>query len=271
MTDPACTTRLTYVSGAPLTPARKLRWACGVVALLILFGWSAEGVRLDPVSFLSGLGGVKDILGRLFPPDFSVLPKLIAPAIETVQISIWGTSLGILFCIPLGILAAKNVTPNRLIYIASRQTLNVLRAIPDMVMALIFVASVGLGPFPGVLAVAFHSVGMLGKFLADSIENVDPGPVEALAATGARARQRFAYAVVPQILPEFVSLCLFRWEMNFRSSTVLGIVGAGGLGFELITSMRLFRYQEMTMTILLILAVVAVVDTLSSQIRKRIL
>lgn len=271
MSDERGSSRLVHVSSSPATLSARIRWIGWAVAVLALYWWSAEGTRLNVYSLLEGLHGVGDIFVRMFPPRLDVLPKLVDPAVETVQISIWGTTLGVLFSIPLGILAAKNVTPNRLTYVFGRQILNLLRAIPEMVMALIFVASVGLGPFPGVLAVAFHSTGMLGKFLADSIENVDPGPMEALVSTGARSRQIFAYAVVPQILPEFVSLCLFRWEMNFRSSTVLGIVGAGGLGFELITSMRLFRYQEMTTIILLILAFVALVDFLASRIRKRII
>lgn len=271
MNSRSASRRFIHVSSSSATTAGKLRCLVWAVAILGIYWWSAEGTRLNLYTLIEGLQGVGDIFSRMFPPRLDVLPKLIDPAVETVQISIWGTTLGVLLSIPLGILAAKNVTPNRLTYVLGRQILNLLRAIPEMVMALIFVASVGLGPFPGVLAVAFHSTGMLGKFLADSIENVDPGPLEALTATGARSKQIFAYAIVPQILPEFVSLCLFRWEMNFRSSTVLGIVGAGGLGFELITSMRLFRYQEMTTIILLILAFVALVDFLASRIRKRII
>lgn len=260
--------RYMYVASAPSSLKRKLSWLGWIALLLFIYWWSAAGTKLNIVNFFSGLHGIGDILRRMFPPDFSALPRHIGPALETVQISIWGTTLGILIAIPLGLFAATNITPHRSFYYVSRLILNFFRAVPEMVMALVFVAAVGLGPFPGVLALAFHSVGMLGKFLAESIENVETEPIEALTATGAGKTQTLIFAIVPQILPSFVALCLFRWEMNFRASTVLGIVGAGGIGFELISSMRLFRYQEMTLIILLILVVVTLVDGISSLIRK---
>jgi len=158
-----------------------------------------------------------------------------------------------------------------LIYHVARFILNATRSISEIIFALIFVAALGLGPFPGLMAVAVHSVGMLGKFLAESIENIDQGPLEALAATGANKLQIFRYAIFPQILPEFITLCLYRWELNFRSATILGVVGAGGIGFELITSMRLFKYQDMTIVLVVILLTVTVVDFISSKIRSKII
>lgn len=247
---------------------KYLTWA---ILLLVVFWWSALGTNLSIRELSIGIKGMADITSRMFPPNFAILPKLIMPIIETVQISIWGTTLGILFAVPFGLMASRNIAANHFIYLGSRLILNTLRSIPEVVFALLFVAAVGLGPFPGVLAIAFHCSGMLGKFLADSIENVDPGPLDALRATGAKKMQVITYAIVPQILPEFVSLVLFRWEMNFRASTILGIVGAGGIGYELMTSMRLFRYQEMTVILLAILMVVIIVDLTASIIRKRII
>lgn len=263
--------RYIHVSSTPPSLRGRLSWIGWAVLLLAVYWWSAVGTKLNLANLFGGLHGIGDILSRMLPPNFSALPRMVAPAIETVQISIWGTTLGILIAIPLGLCAAANIAPHKSVYYLARLVLNFLRAVPEMVMALIFVAAVGLGPFPGVLAVAFHSVGMLGKFLAESIESVDTDPIDALTATGAGKIQVFVFSVVPQIMPSFVALCLFRWEMNFRSSTVLGIVGAGGLGFELISSMRLFRYQDMTLIILLILAVVTLVDGVSSLIRKRLI
>jgi phosphonate transport system permease protein len=251
-----------------LNMAKQTVWA---IILVGIFVWSAKGTNLSVRELQTGFSGIVDIVSRMFPPDFSRLPRLIGPLIETIQISIWGTTLGVLFAIPLGLLAAGNISPHRLIYRASRMILNTARAIPEMIFAIVFVAAVGLGPFPGVLALAFHSAGMLGKFLADSIEHTDPGPIEALMATGAKRLQIIVHAIVPQIMPEFVSLCLFRWEMNFRSSTILGIVGAGGIGFELITSMRLFFYQQMAVILLAILLVVTMVDAIATFIRNRII
>ena len=240
------------------------------VFIVAIYIWSAAGTHLSISELVQGLPGMADILGRMLPPNFEILPRIINPTIETIQISIWGTTLAIFFTIPFGLIAAR-ISPHPLLYHMARFVLNATRSISELIFALIFVAAVGLGPFPGVLALAFHSVGMLGKFLADSIENIDPGPLEALLATGANKWQVIAYAVLPQVLPEFVTLCLYRWELNFRSATILGIVGAGGIGFELITSMRLFKYPDMTAILIVILAMVIVVDSISSYIRTKIL
>lgn len=244
----------------------------GALALIaVVYVWSVYGTHFSTRELIAGLPAMQDIISRMLPPNFSTLPKLLGPTLETVQISILGTTLAIIFCIPLGIMAAKNVTPNPLLYHLSRFILNATRSISEIIFALIFVAALGLGPFPGVMAVGVHSVGMLGKFLAESIENIDPGPVEALTATGASAVQVFRYAIFPQILPEFITLCLYRWELNFRSATVLGVVGAGGIGFELITSMRLFLYQEMSTVLVVVLVTVIIVDLISSKIRSKII
>jgi phosphonate transport system permease protein len=241
------------------------------VFIIAVYAWSAYGTNLNAAELVRGIPQLGDILGRMVPPNFNILPKLVKPTIETIQISIWGTTLAVIFTIPFGLAAAKNISPHPVIYRVSRFILNATRSISEIIFALVFVAAVGLGPFPGVLALAFHSVGMLGKFLADSIENIDAGPVEALVATGASKWQVIMYAIVPQIMPEFVTLCLYRWELNFRSATILGIVGAGGIGFELITSMRLFQYQDMTTILIVILAMVTIVDQLSSVIRSKII
>lgn len=247
------------------------RLAAAAALLLFLYAWSAQGTHLSASELLRGLPGLWDILTRMMPPNPAIVPRLIQPTVETMQISIWGTSLAIVFTIPFGLAAARNIAPHPLVYAVARFILNATRSISEMIFALVFVAAVGLGPFPGVLALAFHSVGMLGKFVADAIENIDAGPVEALTATGANKWQVIMYAIFPQILPEFVTLCLYRWELNFRSATILGIVGAGGIGFELITSMRLFLYRDMTTILLVILVAVIIVDYVSSYLRQRVI
>ncbi|MBP2636851.1 MAG: phosphonate transporter, inner rane subunit [Firmicutes bacterium] len=236
-----------------------------------IYVWSANGTHLSITELSKGLPNIIDIISRMLPPNLTILPRLLQPTIETIQISIWGTTLAVFATLPFGLLAARNTSPNIFLYNCSRFILNATRSISEIIFALIFVAAVGLGPFPGVLALAFHSVGMLGKFLADSIENIDPGPVEALQATGAGKWQVITYAILPQVLPDFVTLCLYRWELNFRSATILGIVGAGGIGFELITSMRLFMYEDMTTILIVVLVMVTLVDYISSYIRARIL
>ena len=236
---------------------------------IVLLVWSGKSINFNFIKLKEGVHGIADILSRMFPPAFYLIPNLIQPTIETIQISICGTILAIIIAIPLGLLAARNISPNPAIYHFSRLLLNAIRAIPDVIFALIFVAAVGLGPFPGTLAVGFSSSGMLGKFLADSIEGVDQGALDALKATGAKPTQVLVYSIIPQIIPEFVSIALFRWEMNFRASTILGIVGAGGIGFELMASMRLFNSRDMTMILIVILIVVSIVHFSSKTIIKK--
>lgn len=238
---------------------------------VIILIWSGKNVNFNFIKLKEGVHGILDILNRMFPPAFYLIPNLIKPTIETIQISICGTILAILIAVPLGLFAARNISPNPVIYYFSRLLLNAIRAIPEMVFALIFVAAVGLGPFPGTLAIGFSSSGMLGRFLADSIEGIDQGVLNALKATGAKPVQVLVYSIIPQIMPEFVSTALFRWEMNFRASTILGMVGAGGIGFELMASMRLFKYKEMIMILIVVLIVVSIVDFISSTIRKKII
>jgi len=245
----------------------------GLIIALVLgvYLWSAGGTNLSLPELIKGYPHMADFLSRMLPPNLSIIKDLIRPTVETVQIALWGTTLAVLLAIPLGILAARNITPHPFVYTAARFTLNALRAISEMVFALIFVTAVGLGSFPGVLALAVHSAGMLGKFYAEAIENVDPGVLEALEATGAHKLQVIVFGVAPQVLPEFISYNLYRWEHNVRAATVLGLVGAGGIGFELITSMRLFKYPDTATILLMILATVTVVDFISSRLRAKVI
>ena len=239
--------------------------------VLAVYLWSARGTDLSLPELIEGYPHMADFFSRMLPPNFSILKELVRPTVETVQIALWGTTLAVLLAIPLGLLAARNIAPHPTLYGTARFILNALRSISEMVFALIFVTAVGLGPFPGVLALAFHSAGMLGKFYAEAIENIDPGVVEALEATGAHKLQVIAFGVVPQVLPEFISYNLYRWEHNVRQATVLGLVGAGGIGFELITSMRLFKYPDTAAILMMILATVTLVDFLSSRLRARVI
>jgi len=158
--------------------------------------------------------------------------------------------------LPLGLLAARNLCPNLTLYHLTRQALNLLRGINEFVFALIFVAAVGLGPFAGVLSLAIHGAGLLGKFYADAIEEIDAGPVEALRATGARPLQVFVFGVLPQVIPAWIASTLYRFEVNLRAATILGMIGAGGIGFELYGSMKLFQYRDTATCVLVILAMV---------------
>jgi phosphonate transport system permease protein len=248
-------------------------WATMVFAALALgwaLQWSASGVQLSWRELAAGLPQIADFAARTMPPDWRILDRLVAPAIETVQIAVWGTLLAVPAAVLLSFLAARNLQPNRWIYQGTRQALNVVRSINELILALVFVSAVGLGPFPGVLALAVHGAGMLGKFFADAIEEIDQGPLEALRATGARPSQVVVFGVLPQVLTAWIAVVLYRFEVNLRSATVLGMVGAGGLGFELVSSLKLFRYEQTATCIIVITAMVVVADLLSSHLRHRI-
>lgn len=266
------TTTSKYAWTGPLPEGRR-SWFNLVIGLCVVvwaLQWSAGGAQLSWTELAAGLPQIVDFLGRTLPPDLSILNRLVAPAIETVQIAVWGTLLAVLPAIPLSFLAARNLQSNRWIYQSTRQVLNVVRSINELILALVFVSAVGLGPFPGVLALALHGAGMLGKFFADAIEEIDQGPLEALRATGARPLQVIVFGVLPQVVTAWIAVVLYRFEVNLRSATVLGMVGAGGLGFELVSSLKLFRYPETATCIIVITVMVVVADTLSSQLRHRI-
>ena len=203
----------------------------------------------------------------MLPPNWAFTENLIKPAMETIQIAIWGTLLGIVLAVPVCFFAARNITPSVIIFHSMRQVLNIARGINEIILALIFVAAVGLGPFAGVIALAIHGAGMLGKFFAESIEEIDQGPIEALRSTGAGPIQVIIFGVMPQVVTAWIAVCLYRFETNLRQATVLGMVGAGGIGFELVGSMKLFQYKDTAMCIVVIIVMVMTADYASNKMR----
>jgi len=184
----------------PLTLRSWLLCLAALVLAAVILTWSAQGTQLSWGELANGLPQIGDFLSRSFPPNWNIIGNLIAPAIETIQIALWGTLLGVIVAIPVSFLAARNLNRNRFVYQTVRQFLNVTRSINELILALVFVSAVGLGPFPGVLALALHGVGMVGKFFAESIEEIDDGPLEALRATGARPLQVIVFGVLPQVI-----------------------------------------------------------------------
>ncbi len=247
-----------------------LGYAALLVAVIAVLHWSAQGAQLSIGELAAGLPQIGDFLSRTMPPDLSILPRLWAPAVETLQIALWGTLIGVVLAVPVSFLAARNLCRNKVLYHGTRQFLNIIRSINELILALIFVSAVGLGPFPGVLALALHGLGMLGKFFADSIEEIDQGPIEALQATGARPLQVIVFGVLPQVITAWIAVVLYRFEVNLRSATVLGMVGAGGLGFELVSSLKLFKYTETATCIIVITVMVVLADLVSSRLRNAI-
>ncbi|MDO9404820.1 MAG: phosphonate ABC transporter, permease protein PhnE [Polaromonas sp.] len=260
----------TWTGPAPQDRQSWITLLGGVIVIAWALQWSAGGAQLSWSELAAGIPQIVDFASRTLPPDWRVLDRLIAPALETIQIAVWGTLLAVLPAIPLSFLAARNLQRNRWIYRITRQGMNIVRSINELILALVFVSAVGLGPFPGVLALALHGAGMLGKFFAEAIEEIDQGPIEALRATGARPLQVIVYAVLPQVITAWIAVVLYRFEVNLRSATVLGMVGAGGLGFELVSSLKLFRYQETATCIIVITVMVIVADAISNYLRHRI-
>lgn len=238
----------------------------GLAGLGVIW-WAAVGAQVSVQELMNGIPWIADFLSRMLPPNWGFTGKLIKPAIETIQIAIWGTLLALVLAIPLCFAAARNISPNLVVFHAMRQVLNIARGINEIILALIFVAAVGLGPFPGVLALGLHGAGMLGKFFAESIEDIDQGPIEALRATGAGPMQLIIFGVLPQVVTSWIAVTLYRFETNLRQATILGMVGAGGIGFELVGSMKLFQYQDTATCILVIVIMVMAADYISSKMR----
>jgi phosphonate transport system permease protein len=251
-------------------PGGALGWwkvAIGAPLAIAVLWWAARGSQIDFGELAKGGPWILDFLSRMFPPNFAFMEKLIRPALETVQIAIWGTIFAIILALPLCFFAARNLARSKVIFHAMRQVLNVGRGINEIILALIFVAAVGLGPFAGVIALAIHGAGMLGKFFAESIEEIDQGPIEALRSTGAGPVQIVIYGVLPQVITAWIAVSLYRFETNLRQATVLGMVGAGGIGFELVGSMKLFQYQDTATCVLVIIVMVMTADYLSNKLR----
>ncbi len=242
----------------------------GVLAAAVLW-YAAEQIKLSPGALFRGIPFMWDFITRLFPPDFSYLSVLGQATIETIQIAIWGTLLAIILSIPLSFLGARNTTPHIIVFHLTRMLLNALRAINELVFALIFVSAVGLGPFAGVLAVALHATGMLAKFCAEEIEGIDKGQVEAQLASGGSRMQVILFGVTPQIIPQFIGYAIYRLDVSIRSATVLGFVGAGGLGFSLIQTMKLFKYHQTATCIFVIFLLVLISDWICAKLRRKVI
>lgn len=252
-------------------PWRRGRLLLVVGVILAIQYWSAVGTRFSPAEFVSGLPAMANLFQRMSPPRWDILPDLVKPLLETLRMAIAGTTLGALFAIPLALLSARNITSNPALLWPARTVLNLVRTTPDLLLAAIFVAAFGIGMVPGVGALAAFSLGIVAKLTFESTEAIDPGPLEALEATGASRLQSIAFAVVPQVLPQFVAYVLYMFEINIRASAVIGLVGAGGIGHILNVYMQTFRYQQVAVIILVTFAFVLVLDTLSTWIRERLI
>ncbi len=240
-------------------------------AFIAFFAWSLSRAGISIPDLISGIPAMGTIASEMVPPATDRLMPMMNSVLVTFQMALVGAGIGIVLSFPIAILAAKNLSPHPLVYSATRAFVSFLRTVPDLAWALFFVASVGLGPFAGTLALIMDTIGFCGRFFAESMEEVDPGPGEALAAMGATRGDIIACAVVPAATPGLTNAGLFSLEKAVRSSVVLGLVGAGGIGAELAVSMEMFRYDQAATIVLMIFVLVLGVERFSAWARGKLL
>ena len=255
---------------------RQNRYAKGTffALLLIMVVWSIKITVIEDTDWerIGSLGKVFEAANRFIGVDISLFPSLIGPTIETLMIACLGTLLGVMLCIPAAWFGALNITPYKPItYPLARLTMTLSRSIHEIVWALFFVAAVGLGPLAGVLALAVRSIGFIAKMSAEAIEDIDPGPVDAIRATGGNDFQVVLYGILPQVLPQVISVVIFEWEINIRRSAILGMVGAGGLGLVFFRQMNTFNYHGVTSVIVAILMLILLGELVSYFWRKAVI
>ena len=261
---------------APLKPPSRpvgevafdlILWGGIIILLIISFG-PAEMKKL-PLVFQNS-ENMRLYGGDFLRPDWSDWRSLVGLMWLTIQIALWGTALAVLLAIPLGLLGARNVSPPW-IQLPARRVMDALRSVPDLVIGTLFVVAVGLGPFAGVMALALNTAGVLGKLFSEAVESIDRGPVEGVRATGAAPLQEVVWGVIPQVAPLWTSYALYRFESNSRAATVLGLIGAGGIGQSLFESLNAFAYSRVAAIVIIIVAAVTLIDLLSQTIRSRLL
>ena len=272
MTDAAAKPAATAIPNPPTKSAGGwaldiLIWG-GVGALLI---YSFAPVELGNVTKLfSNSENTQNFARDLLRPDFTNWKLFVAKMWETVQIALWGTFIAVFAAVPMGLAAARNIAPFWVVT-PMRWVMNLLRSIPDLVIGLLFVVAVGLGPLAGVLAIALNTAGVLAKLFSEAVESIDKGPVEGVRATGASKLHEIVWGVIPQVAPLWTSFALYRFESNSRSATVLGLIGAGGIGAVLFDSMNAFDFRDVSAIVVVVVVAVTLIDMLSQAMRKRLL
>lgn len=256
------------ILGVPLRPpapslGQRLAW----LSLVLLLAWAWQGAEMNPLALIRDAGNMGTFARDFFPPNFTEWRTYVREMIVTLHIALWGTLLAIVCAIPCGLMSAANIVP-AWIYQPVRRLMDACRAINEMVFAMLFIVAVGLGPFAGVLALWVHTTGTLAKLFAEAVEAIDPRPVEGVRASGAHPLAEIVFGVIPQVLPLWISYSLYRFESNVRSASVVGMVGAGGIGVVLFDVIRGFQYAETCAVMLIIILVVTVLDMISARIRE---
>ena len=254
-----------------LKPQWSWRTIVSIIVFFSLLIFVVKDLEINFIKLISDSSKyLGDILSRMVPPDFSNFDELIYAIFETIEIAFIGTFIAIVLSIPLGLFSARNIAPNYFVYIISKTIIIFFRAIPEFIMAMILVIAIGFGAMPGVLALGLHTMGFLAKFYAEDIEHINKGPIDALRSSGATKGQIISFGVIPQILPSFVANNLYILDRNVRMATMLGIVGAGGIGYELQSAFRMFEYPRVSAIVILIFITIFIIDNISSYIRSKI-
>lgn len=267
VTDAFVSKALSRQEASKLTPLRIL-----VIAVLVAVYYAAlQGTEFSIEQLVTGGPAIGELLVQMFPPDWSYMSELGGRVIETLQIGIISTVIASLLALPLAFLAAKNVSPHPVIYLPIRIFLTVCRGVSEIIWALLFVVAVGLGPFAGVIALIIYSVGVIGKLLAEAVEAVDPGPLEAMSAAGASRWRVFLYGAWPQVLPLYLSYALYYWDHNTRQAVVLGFVGAGGVGYALFFNLSTYYFEKAMMAMIVLVAMIVLLDRFCLYLRKKVI
>lgn len=263
------TTLTSSVPGQSPPPDIKhsLTWYLAWAVVLMLLAASWKGADMRPLDLVRDSGNMATYAADFFPPNFGQWRMYVDEMVVTLQIALWGTALAVITAIPMALMASANLVP-WWVYQPTRRVMDATRAINEMVFAMLFVVAVGLGPFAGVLALWIHTTGVLAKLFSEAVEAIDPQPVEGIRSTGASALHEIIYGVIPQVMPLWISFTLYRFESNVRSASVVGMVGAGGIGVVLWEIIRGFQYAETCAVMIIIVLTVSLIDLVSARIRK---
>jgi phosphonate transport system permease protein len=257
----------------PTKPPRSLALPAALVAFVAMTAWSASerfGIGFDVGAIFADITRGREILRDVFRPDFAFFPRTVEPMLETIRMAVIASTIGCGVALPIAFLASRVTAPNRIILAVDRGILNVLRALPDLLYAMVFVSAVSVGPLAGILALVLFDIAVTAKLLSETVDAVDTGPLEAARAAGAGHVQSVRTAIFPQVLPNYVAYSLYVFELNIRASAVIGIVGAGGIGNVLNAQMGFLDYEKVGLVILELFLLVFIIETISIALRRRL-
>ncbi len=260
-------------SRRPVKPRRSPAVYVGLITVVFITLVSVSdrwGIGLDLGSIIADIGRGEGILRELLNPNWAFIPRTFEPLLETFAMAVVSAFIGCSLALPIVFFASRVTAPNRFVLTLTRGILSVVRAIPDFLYALIFVAAVGIGPLAGVVALIFFNVGVVAKLLSETVDSVDTGPLEATNAAGGTRTQMVRWSVLPQVLPNYVAFSLYAFELNIRASTVIGVVGAGGIGTMLFTQYRFFQWENVSVIIIELFVIVFVIELISIRLRRRL-